>query len=143
MTEFAERFDPGARLRVDGVERVVSGVSWHKGQARVSLEGIDSLEAAQSLKWTWVEALAEEHPPLEDGEYYSPDLIGLIVYDESGACLGPVDAIVPSPAHDLIQVGDTLIPAARAFVREVDLAARRMTVRLIPGMRPGESAVEA
>lgn len=133
-TDFPERFDPGSTLILDGVPRKVERTTWHRGQARIKLEGIDSVEAARALKWKELLVDATDRPELEEDEFYTLDLIGLEVFDEQGRRLGLVDDVIACPAHDVIQMGDTLIPARQEFVRGIDLDQGRITVRLIPGM---------
>ena len=64
-------------LFVAGEERKVKSVSWHKAQARVFFEGIDTLEAAESLKWAYVTVPRDHRPKLAKGEFVAKDLIGL------------------------------------------------------------------
>ena len=54
------------------------------------------------------------------------------------SALGTVDDVERYPAQDVLVVGDIRIPAVKNFVLAVDLEARTIIVRLIPGMRPGD-----
>ncbi len=143
-TDFPERFNRGARLFVspESEPRQIQGVHWHKEQARIKLRGIDTVEQAEALIGRFVEVPDDQRPTLREDEYYTRDLIGLAVFDESGEQLGLVEHVVKSPAQDLLVVEEMLIPVAKEFVREVDLEGRRIVVRLIPGMRPGEEVEE-
>jgi 16S rRNA processing protein RimM len=143
LTDFAERFDPGAELFLNGEPHEVLDCQWHKQQVRVRLEGVATVEGAQALVGATVEADADEEFDLEDGEYLVADLLGLSVVDERGVTLGKVDEIMPAPAHDLLRVGETLIPMVGEFIRSIDFEAKRIEVRLIPGMHPGEAPDEA
>ena len=87
---------------------------------------------------TAVAALKERLPALEKDEFLTDDLVGLTAYDQHGATLGTVGEVLGTPAHDVLVIGPILVPAIKEFVDEVDLAARTIRVRLIPGMRPGE-----
>lgn len=141
-TDFPGRFAPGRSLVVQGVARAIKHCSWHKSQARVSLEGIDTVDQAEALKWQPVFAPEGEPPPLGPDEFLQSDLIGLTAVDERGRLIGTVEAIERSPAHDLILVDGARVPALHEFVREIDLEGRRIVLRLIPGMAPGEEAEE-
>lgn len=134
MTDFPERFEKGARLLAGGERRQVQGQHWHKGQVRLKLRGIDTVEQAEALIGGYVEVGEDERPELEQDEYYTRDLIGLRAVDESGTELGRVDAVLPSPAHDLLQIGEALIPVVREFVLEIDLPGGRIVLRPLPGM---------
>jgi 16S rRNA processing protein RimM len=70
---------------------------------------------------------------------YNFQLVGLDVVTEDGRAVGQVAEIWPTPAHPVLVVrgpGEVLVPAIPQFVLGVDLAARRITVRLLPGMEP-------
>ena len=144
-TDFPERFSRGARLIIsqETEPRQIQGVHWHKEQARIKLRGIDTVEQAEALIGRLVEVNDDQRPTLREDEIYTRDLMGLDVFLESGEKLGVVDDVLKSPAQDLLVVDEMLIPIVREFVREVDLTGRRVIVRLIPGMRPGEKPEEA
>jgi 16S rRNA processing protein RimM len=77
--------------------------------------------------------------PTEGGDaWYECDLIGLTVADEDGHELGCVETIWQLPAQSVLVVNqggrEVLIPAVKEFVRAVDIARRRMTVRTIEGL---------
>ena len=103
------------------------------------LTGVDSCEAAEDLKWAYLTALADERPELEEDEYVSADLVGLMVV-EDGKELGVVEDVVRSTENDLLKVGGVLIPAVRRFVKKVDIEGGTIEVELINGMRPGDDA---
>ena len=62
----------------------------------------------------------------------------MTVTDETGHELGCLDTIWDLPAHPVLVVkqGDreVLIPAVKEFIRSVDVAQGRMTVRTIEGL---------
>jgi ribosomal 30S subunit maturation factor RimM len=58
---------------------------------------------------------------------------------ESGCSLGTFTRVIPGPANDLWEAVDdtgaeTLVPAVRAVIVEVDLDTRRIVVRDLPGL---------
>jgi len=140
-TSFAERFDPQRELWIGDKPFVIRESHWKQLQVRLTLVGIDTVEAAELLIGEPVRAIRADHPELDPDEYYTADLLGLAVFDEAGATIGTIEEVVPSPAHDLIRIGDLLIPAVHEFVRKIDLEQRQMTVRLLPGMEtePGDT----
>jgi len=77
-------------------------------------------------------------PPLPHGQYYECDLIGLAVQTEQGEPIGVLDQIWESPGNHIFVVRqgakETLIPAAKDVVANVDLEAGVMTVRMIEGL---------
>lgn len=95
------------------------------------LEGMDDRDAAEAVMGMEIAVPREDRPAAEDGEYYWDDLIGLEVVNGEGAVLGKVDALLATGAHDVLQIQgerERLIPFVDAFVREVDLAAKRIVV---------------
>jgi 16S rRNA processing protein RimM len=134
MTEILERFEKGSRLRLNGEWVEVETFSVHKGRPLVKFRGIDDVSAAETLQWAFVEAPLLERHEMDEDEYFTADLIGLKVTTVEGKALGVIDDVLPMPAHDVIKIGDLLIPAVAEFVKEVDLGKGTMTVKLIPGM---------
>ncbi|WP_324807813.1 ribosome maturation factor RimM [Sphingomonas sp. LY29] len=67
-------------------------------------EGVADRTAAEALRGQLVEVDRAALPPLEDGEYYHADLIGLPCVDGDGATLGTVAGIEDFGAGDLLEV---------------------------------------
>lgn len=112
----------------------VTASRWHKEQVRIKIAGIDTIDEAEALRGRYLEIDSSSRGPLEEGEYYVTDLVGLLVVDEDGTPLGRVDAVIESPAQDLLRFGEVLVPFVAEFVREIDPSKGTITVRLLPGM---------
>lgn len=112
-------------LSVGGVRLRLLAVRDQGKNAVARFEGVDDRTAAEALRGSLVEVEREQLPPLEDGEYYYSDLIGLACVDRVGAALGTVVAVENFGAGDLI---------------EVELSGGRRS--LIP-FRPGIADLEA
>ncbi|MCW5936041.1 MAG: 16S rRNA processing protein RimM [Fimbriimonadaceae bacterium] len=138
LTDFTERFEPGETLLLDGEPRKVLSLNWHKGQARMKLEGVDNMEAAEALKWKYLGVPEEDRPELDEDEFLARDLVGMTVVTTEGLEIGPLDEVMPFPAHDVLRIGEVMIPAVNEFVRDIDFDSRRITVHVIPGMLPEE-----
>lgn len=138
LTDYPERFAVGSTLWIAGEERRILWLAFHKTQARVLVDGITTCEAAEALKWVSVTIPADQRPELDDDEFLHSDLIGLLLVSEEGVEYGPIESIERTPAHDLLVVKGTMIPAVEEFIKEIDLEAGRVVVRLIPGLIPGE-----
>ena len=67
-------------------------------------EGINDRSAAEALRGQLVEVERDKLPPLEEGEYYHADIIGLACFDESGNALGAVVSVENFGAGDLLEV---------------------------------------
>ncbi len=120
---------PGGGAREVQVERV-----WpHKGRFVVKLAGVDSIDAAEALRGQELRIPEAELAELPSGSYYYHQLVGLPAFDERGAPLGVVADVLETGAEARVLVvrgeaGETLVPFAASFVREVDLARRRLVV---------------
>ncbi len=137
LTDYpAERFVKGARLRIDGEWIEVESATVHKGRPLLKLKGVDSMTAAETLRFKYIETADEL--VLEKDEFLVTDLIGLSVRTDEGEDLGKVERVLPNPAHEILVVGEIMIPLVEHFVKDVDVERKQITVRLIPGMRPGE-----
>jgi 16S rRNA processing protein RimM len=134
MTDFVDRFEKGSRLRMNDNWVEVESFAIHKDRPLIKLRGIDSVEAAEALQWAFLEAPALAAEDLDDDEYLTEDLIGLTVSTTDGKLIGKIDDVMPMPAHDVLVIGEIMIPAVAEFVKDVDLDAGTMTVQLIPGM---------
>lgn len=141
LTDFPERFEKGRRLRLNDEWVTIDESIVHKNQLVVRLSSIKDRTDAERSQWSYLEALADERPELDEDEFFTEDLIGLEVVTTDGRTLGKVDRVEAYPAHDVIFVGHILIPAVSQFVHDVDLDAERITVELIPGMEEDEDDV--
>ncbi|MBR2020481.1 MAG: 16S rRNA processing protein RimM [Clostridia bacterium] len=106
----------------------------------MDLDGIDSEEKANALRQTVIYA-AREDLPLEDGDHFIVDLIGLDVrHSDTGELLGKLIRVNTNTATDMYVVrtetGDYLVPAVPAFVTHVDVEDA-VYIRPIPGLLDG------
>lgn len=77
----------------------------------------------------WLEVERDQLPPTGEGEYYSFELVGLDVVEESGRALGTVKGVTPGVANDVLELdGGVLLPMVEDCVLQVDLDARRIVV---------------
>ena len=68
-------------------------------------------------------------PPLDEGEYYTFQLIGLTVEEEGGRVLGQVADVLDYPANDVLELDTGVsLPLVEACVRQVDLEHGRIVV---------------
>jgi 16S rRNA processing protein RimM len=121
----------------------VASLQIHQGRVLMGLEGVARREQAEELRDTVLFVLESDLAPLAVGEHYRDQVIGLAVRTEDGETVGRIERILPSAAHDLFEVRQAdgssfLLPASKAFVLALDPEGGTVTVRLIPGLRPGE-----
>ena len=132
-TDFPERFDEGRMVIIDGQERRIRETRWHKLQVRIRIEGVTRIEQAEALIGQEVYVPADDTPELDEDEFMIDDLIGLNVFDTTGKLLGILDE-VHRGAQDVYQVGTALVPAVKEFIKEVDIAGKRMVIEPLAGM---------
>ncbi len=123
----------------DDVERyALESVRPHKGVLLIKLEGVEDRDAAEELRGMLVEVPLEDAVPLEEGEYYHFQLIGVDVETETGEWLGRVADVIATGAADVFVVrgprGEILLPAIEDVILELDTEEREMTVQLLPGL---------
>ncbi|MEW5986462.1 MAG: ribosome maturation factor RimM [Chloroflexota bacterium] len=116
----------------------VENARFHQGRILLKLAGYDDREAAESLRFQWLQVPEAEAIPLAEDEFYLYQAIGLVVYNEDGDHLGEVVEILETPANYVFVVntpaGELLLPHIPEVVREIDFERGRMTVRLLPGL---------
>jgi 16S rRNA processing protein RimM len=109
----------------------------HGGSVLVSLEGIESVEAARSIVGRLLAVPVSEALPLSPGQFYPWQLRGARVTTEDGREVGRLVRIEPG-AQDLWVVRDGqrehLIPAVPEIVLDVDIAAGRVVIRPPDGL---------
>ncbi len=132
LTDFEDRFDPGALLVLDGSPHAVEwSREGHPGLV-VKLNGIENRTVADLFRGRYLEVPDEEMRSLEEGRFYHRQVVGLEVLTESGDRIGVVEEILERPANDVWvsrngQV-EHLIPATKDAIVAVDLEARRVVV---------------
>ncbi len=104
-----------SRLFVAGREMVVQSIKGTPKAAIARFDGIADRSAAEALRGSLVEVDRAALPPLEDGEFYHADVIGLPCVDDAGAAVGMVAAVENFGAGDLLEIEKpdgkrTLIP---------------------------------
>jgi 16S rRNA processing protein RimM len=132
LTDFADRFDIGARVVLEGTEREVE---WsrpaHPGMV-VKLRGIDNRTIAELFRGRYLEISEAEVRPLSEGRFYHHQVVGLTVLTSSGQPLGTIAEVLERPANDVWVsrdgVVEHLIPATKDAVMEVDVDGGRVVV---------------
>ncbi len=89
---------------VGGVERRLVDVREGGKTAVARFEGVGDRTAAEQLRGQLVEVDRSALPPLEEGEYYHADLVGLACADREGRALGTIVAVENFGAGDLLEV---------------------------------------
>ena len=152
FTDFPERFSQRKRLflrppaggRLDGMREATVESHWlHKGRVVLKFAQVDSITDADNLRGFDVVVPREERMPLDGDAVYVSDLLGVRVIDVSrgGATeageitdvepegAGPAMLVVRTPAGE-----ELLIPFVRAYLRKMDIEAKRLEMDLPAGL---------
>jgi 16S rRNA processing protein RimM len=132
LTDFGDRFDPGASLMLDGCARQVEwSREGHPGLV-VKLRGIDNRTMAELFSRKYLEVPDEEMRELEPGRFYHRQVVGLAVVSQSGIGAGVIEEVLERPANDVWVTREGqiehLIPATRDAIVEVDVNGGRVVV---------------
>lgn len=132
LTDFADRFDAGAKFLIDGTERQVEWSRTSQLGLVVKLRGIDNRTMAGLYRGMYIEVPETAVRPLAEGRFYHHEVVGLTVLTSSGRQLGTIAEVLERPANDVWVsregVVEHLIPATRDAVVEVDVAGGRVVV---------------
>jgi 16S rRNA processing protein RimM len=116
-------------------------VRYHQDYALIKLQEIPDRTAAERYRALFVLVAIDDAIPLETGEHYLFQLIGMSVHLESGELLGTLVDVMETGANDVYVVesdqhGEVLIPVTEHTLLHTDSEARRITVRLPEGLLP-------
>lgn len=140
LTEFPERFDDGNTLTTaDGRELTIEGSRQHHGRLLVRFAGVGDREAAELLRGTDLVVDESDLPELPDGRWWPSDIEGCAVVTEDGREIGTVTEVIFTPANDVWAARDAeghevLIPVIDDVLVSVDVTAKRIVVREVPGL---------
>ena len=127
-------------VRRDGTRetRRVRGARRHKQFVLLTLEGVDSADAAQALIGCRVAVPRTALPPAGPNAVYHADLIGCAVVTTDGADLGQVREMLVTGSSDICVVRgagrEHLIPMIADVIVQIDVPTRRIVVRPLPGL---------
>ncbi len=147
LTDYAERFALGGAIYLGErhERRVITSSRAQGTQFIIGIEGCVTANDAERVRGQSLFIPTAELATLNSDQFYQHDIIGLRVERMDGKELGVITDIIPSGANDLYVVRDEvsgqerLLPAVKAFIRDVDLAAGVMRVDPIPGLFDEES----
>ena len=104
FSERAESLAAHEKLYVGDTARRLLTIRDGGKTAVARFEGINDRSAAEALRGSLVEVDRSALPPLEEGEYYHADLIGLPCVDRHAHAVGKVLAIENYGAGDLLEI---------------------------------------
>ncbi|MCR5371317.1 MAG: ribosome maturation factor RimM [Clostridium sp.] len=117
----------------------IESVKYFKKMVILKLAGIDDRNTAELYRQKELYVSREDAVPLEEGQYYLADLIGLRVLTDTGEELGELWDVLETGANDVYVVRkagkkDLLLPATEECILQADLEAGTMTVHVLDGL---------
>jgi 16S rRNA processing protein RimM len=140
LSEVASRFDPGAVVWLeDGRSLTVAASRPYRDKLLVTFREVRDRNQAEALQTALLVVPESSSPPLPEGSWWDHQIEGCSVATDSGRQLGTVREVIHTAANDVWSAVDdagveTLIPVLKNVVISVDVEARRIVVREIPGL---------
>lgn len=128
LTDFEGRFDDVKEISVGGKIFGVEAVKHISGQIFMKFAGVDSREDAKTLTNKFLTVDKENLAPLDEGEFYTFDIIGCEVFVDAEK-LGTVTDVLKTGSNDVLEIdGTILIPALKSIVLSIDVAAKKISI---------------
>ncbi len=134
LTDDPKRFLDLKTVLIDGKEIRVTEVSVGSDRAILKLQGIDTLEQAETLRKKTLVVPRDEAVELEDDAYFIEDLKDCTVFDTEGTLLGQISDVIVTGSNDVYwikQPKELLIPALKNIVTEVNIKEEKVIIRPI------------
>ncbi|MEO5359205.1 MAG: ribosome maturation factor RimM [Nitrospirota bacterium] len=116
----------------------ITSRKFRPGCVILKFNGIDTPEDAVRYNGMSMEAEGVELPPLEEGQYYIDEIIGLNVIAASGDTLGKVSDVLSFPANDVYVMDyngkECLIPAIADVIKEINIADGYIKIEVMEGL---------
>lgn len=117
----------------------IDRVQPHKGFLILYLKGYGNINEVEHLKNRYLFIDTDQRKELEEDMYFIQDLIGLEVYSEKEGHIGVLKDVIQAGSNEVYVIrggeyGEVMIPAAKEFIKDVNVAEGKMKVRLIEGM---------
>ena len=133
LTDFADRFDGLEEVFIDDRLRRIDYIKAVGTGMVIRFDGVEDRNAAQLLTNKFLKVERSNAAPLNDGEFYTFDIIGLDVFDLDGQRLGTVDNVLKTGSNDVFVARsddgrEILIPALKAVVKRIDIEDGRLTI---------------
>lgn len=134
LTDFPERFEKLRTAYIDNTAFDITSTRYSNDFVILKIKDFNNREQAATVTGKLLKINRADAAPLAKGEYYSFDIIGLIVYDENDICLGKIIDIIKTGSNDvyIIEEAETakhiLIPALKKVVTNIDLTNKRMDI---------------
>lgn len=118
----------------------IQSVRFFKNMVILKFKGWDNINDVEKYKGRDLYVTREDAIPLEEGEYYIADLIGLEVWEENGGKIGILEDVMQTGANDVYVVkmdktgNELLLPVIPDCVLDINLDEGRVMVHIMEGL---------
>lgn len=120
------------------IKLTIKKASLHKNMVILGFKEFKDINEVEKYRKCELFVTRENAIPLEEGEYYIADLMGLSVFSDDGRMLGTLTDVLQTGANDVYVVSkdnkELLIPAIKDCIKEISLEEKKMQVHLLPGL---------
>jgi len=118
----------------------ITSVRDHGEGIVATIQGVADRNGAEALRGARIFVSRSVFPSADPDEFYWVDLIGLAVINRQGEALGTVEGLIDTGPHSVLRIvpvgltapvkpdQERLVPFVAAFVDDVDLEQRQITV---------------
>ncbi len=143
-TDDVKRFKKLKQVTLDAgaggmVQLAIEGVKFFKQSAILKFKGIDTIDEIAKYKGKSLYVPRKDAVPLEEGEYFIADLIGMTVVNEDGQKLGTLEDVITTGANDVYAVSmedgrQLLLPAIKQCILDIHMETETMRVHILDGL---------
>lgn len=142
-TDDAARFKKLKHVMLDtGKETLpleIESVKFFKQFVILKFKGFDNINDIERYKRCPLLIERENAVPLEEGEYFIADMIGMKVITDEGENFGILKDVMETGANDVYMIehpseGEVLVPAIKECILDVDIENRQMKIHVMNGL---------
>ncbi|MGE9942188.1 ribosome maturation factor RimM [Bariatricus sp. SGI.161] len=142
-TDDAARFKKLKHVMLDtGKETLpleIESVKFFKQFVILKFKGFDNINDIERYKRCPLLVERENAVPLEEGEYFIADMIGMKVITDEGENFGILKDVMETGANDVYMIehpseGEVLVPAIKECILDVDIENRQMKIHVMNGL---------
>ena len=121
------------------LELDISGVKFFKNMVILKFKQFTNINEVEKFRNGELFVTRDNAVPLEEGEYFVCDLIGLKVQDEDNNFIGVISDVLQTAANDVYEVTSNegrkyLIPAIKQCILKVDIDNGIMSIHAMKGL---------
>lgn len=121
----------------------IENLKYTKASVIIKLSGIDTVEAANTLRDCFILVDRSHAVKLPEGSFFICDILGSTVLDENGTVLGQLTDVLQTGSNDVYVIKngsgrELLLPALKSVVRKVSPEHQRIEVVVPKGLLDDE-----